>query len=637
MATSDMPRKELECPNHCGGLGIHSQNIAHHLSEECLLRSVDCDYQHAGCHIELKFVEMAKHNLDFHQEHFDLMSDKLKVVMKENGDLRQKAEKLGKYIDDLVNLIKNLDRTEFEVVVRMVTSKDNKRCTPTVSDSSTHSLLVSSMPEVVDNNYNNKISLSKSRSCPPSVKDKCDRELKSDHHRTVLHDNNGEKFGKAVNQDVLHTKVDMGTVVPKPAVLNTTLPGSANTYPPPSEKPSDSGIYEDIEHFKPPGGVPEGNVKKSDLDVIKKAKVSRYKSVGIRSPFLSDRRRNSTPTGKSRLPTATQIVHLNRLKESQTSTGVDGNENVDQGTCGAVGNGINTNAESNIYDNPVRKRSSSEMTYPLLHGKLEAEASGALNDTPSHVPLPQDYAEPIQTRSRQRLQSQIPSSRLDEHSSNINIDHELSREEIGNKIKLPVPYGFAGGSPRGQAKIIPRLARKVPMLPVTSKRLIMGPNPGQEDGEDVQPSSTDYESVTVDQGQIMRSYSSANAKSAAMLSKKPSSTVTFQDARSESPRSESPHKAGARIPRSTSKLALSKPVGRSVSGVRRKLRVVNELVSLKTDSPPSLKPLAHSKNWKSEPRLQEASDCVMPLDGSKQTKNRMLKMKKSKRSSAILF
>ncbi len=105
----------VECPNGCKLPGISRAEIQNHVYEECPLRQVSCDYRHVGCDTEVRFTDVAKHNMESYQKHLDLMSSQLEFVSNENSELRNENivlhdenRKLYSEINKLVLMLKEL-------------------------------------------------------------------------------------------------------------------------------------------------------------------------------------------------------------------------------------------------------------------------------------------------------------------------------------------------------------------------------------------------------------------------------------------------------------------------------------------------------------------------------------------------
>ena len=109
----------IQCPNQCGMPGIERHNIVYHVDEECPFRMVSCEYRHAGCIMEVQAIKLAEHNSEFAVEHLKLMSEKMRLVSRGNRHLRQKNEVLARHVEHLIEIVKHVSKSEYEMYLRM--------------------------------------------------------------------------------------------------------------------------------------------------------------------------------------------------------------------------------------------------------------------------------------------------------------------------------------------------------------------------------------------------------------------------------------------------------------------------------------------------------------------------------------
>ena len=69
----------LSCPNHCTPYAIERQNLEHHVSKDCPLTVVKCDFQYAGCEVQLPRKDMPAHLRDnfTHMSQLAILNQKL--------------------------------------------------------------------------------------------------------------------------------------------------------------------------------------------------------------------------------------------------------------------------------------------------------------------------------------------------------------------------------------------------------------------------------------------------------------------------------------------------------------------------------------------------------------------------------
>ena len=105
----------LECSNKCGQI-LERQHLEGHISKDCLLTVVDCDFQHVGCEVRLPRKDIPVHLVESVVCHLSLQAvmfndavakmkkenEKVKRQMarmeEENNELKKKVEKLTKDI-----------------------------------------------------------------------------------------------------------------------------------------------------------------------------------------------------------------------------------------------------------------------------------------------------------------------------------------------------------------------------------------------------------------------------------------------------------------------------------------------------------------------------------------------------------
>ncbi len=73
--------RPVECPNSCGDDNLQHQHLKEHLSSQCPLSLVECEFSHAGCDVELCRKDLPSHLSDSMVTHMSLLA-------RENRDLK---------------------------------------------------------------------------------------------------------------------------------------------------------------------------------------------------------------------------------------------------------------------------------------------------------------------------------------------------------------------------------------------------------------------------------------------------------------------------------------------------------------------------------------------------------------------
>ena len=123
----------LSCPNHCTPYAIERQNLEHHVSKDCPLTVVNCDFHYAGCEVRLPRKDMPAHradNLVLHVSQLASLNQKLTERLcsndKETDKLRQELKDVMAKLDKKEQEMEQLkvkqeqDRTELERQVKCV-------------------------------------------------------------------------------------------------------------------------------------------------------------------------------------------------------------------------------------------------------------------------------------------------------------------------------------------------------------------------------------------------------------------------------------------------------------------------------------------------------------------------------------
>ena len=126
----------VPCPNECG-VYPERQNLEHHVSKDCPLTVVNCDFHYAGCEVHLIRQDMPAHlaeNLVPHMAHLATynqkkVQEKDQQIMQLTADLRQELEKNRRKIDRLEKENEALSTSLLEKKDEMVRLQEDLRTT----------------------------------------------------------------------------------------------------------------------------------------------------------------------------------------------------------------------------------------------------------------------------------------------------------------------------------------------------------------------------------------------------------------------------------------------------------------------------------------------------------------------------
>ena len=100
----------LSCPNQCTPYAIERQHFADHLSKDCPLTVVNCDFHYAGCEVQLPRKDMPAHL----QENFTHVSLLAAMNQKLAEELLKKAKEISTLSQELKETMAKLDKKEKE-------------------------------------------------------------------------------------------------------------------------------------------------------------------------------------------------------------------------------------------------------------------------------------------------------------------------------------------------------------------------------------------------------------------------------------------------------------------------------------------------------------------------------------------
>ena len=79
----------VPCPNKCGLQEIPRCNIQTHVTEECPLQSVECEFKWVGCQYTSLRKDLQQHNNDSQLKHMSLLAKECGELKKENQELKK--------------------------------------------------------------------------------------------------------------------------------------------------------------------------------------------------------------------------------------------------------------------------------------------------------------------------------------------------------------------------------------------------------------------------------------------------------------------------------------------------------------------------------------------------------------------
>ena len=89
----------VSCPNQCG-VEPERQNLEHHVSSECPLTVVNCDFRYAGCEVALPRKDMPVHVTDNLVVHMSLLAIHSQKTAKENVELKEELVDIRKQLEE---------------------------------------------------------------------------------------------------------------------------------------------------------------------------------------------------------------------------------------------------------------------------------------------------------------------------------------------------------------------------------------------------------------------------------------------------------------------------------------------------------------------------------------------------------
>ena len=98
--------RPVDCPNKCGQVMQH-QKLEEHLSSECELSEVECEFIHAGCEAKILRRDLPSHMTDNMAAHMTLLARENRQIKTENSQLKAELTQLRKSIDTDKQVMRN--------------------------------------------------------------------------------------------------------------------------------------------------------------------------------------------------------------------------------------------------------------------------------------------------------------------------------------------------------------------------------------------------------------------------------------------------------------------------------------------------------------------------------------------------
>ena len=92
----------VQCPNKCGNETIERHNLDSHVTNDCPLTIVNCDFKHVGCKVRLPRRDLPTHLKESLVPCVSLQTKGLMDLKKENKQLKQEVEDFKKNIKKLI-------------------------------------------------------------------------------------------------------------------------------------------------------------------------------------------------------------------------------------------------------------------------------------------------------------------------------------------------------------------------------------------------------------------------------------------------------------------------------------------------------------------------------------------------------
>ena len=140
----------LQCPNKCSNETIECRSLDSHITNDCPLTIIDCDFKHVGCEVRLPRKDLPTHLTESLVPHVSLQTKRLMDLEKENKQLKQQVEKLTedhKTHDQLKQQIEKLTE-DFKQYLGKSIEEHDQQVKKLMEDLKTHDQLKQQVEEV---------------------------------------------------------------------------------------------------------------------------------------------------------------------------------------------------------------------------------------------------------------------------------------------------------------------------------------------------------------------------------------------------------------------------------------------------------------------------------------------------------
>ena len=109
--------RPVECPNKCG-LVVEAQNLQAHLSSDCELAEVECEFNYACCEVRIIRKLLPGHMTDNMVQHMSLLAQQTSQLAIENRKYKEHLASLEKENRRLTKCMVDLDSKHQDLVFR---------------------------------------------------------------------------------------------------------------------------------------------------------------------------------------------------------------------------------------------------------------------------------------------------------------------------------------------------------------------------------------------------------------------------------------------------------------------------------------------------------------------------------------
>ena len=109
--------RPVECPNKCG-LVVEAQNLQAHLSSDCELTEVACEFNHAGCEVKIIRKLLPGHMTDNVVQHMSLLARENRIYKEKVISLEKEKKELYASVADLIACVADLESKQQNLIAR---------------------------------------------------------------------------------------------------------------------------------------------------------------------------------------------------------------------------------------------------------------------------------------------------------------------------------------------------------------------------------------------------------------------------------------------------------------------------------------------------------------------------------------